>query len=149
MLTATLAQIPVGKLLVSGFFPGLMMATTYVIFVFIRVRLNPGLAPIYDAPPAPMKIKLYATVKLAPFSIVFFMVMGFILFGITTPSEAAATGAIGAVIVALIYRRLSMRVFSDALRDAHAHRRDDPPDHQRVHRHEPDAGAQRGHARGS
>ena len=94
------------------------MATTYVIFVFVRVRLNPSLAPIYDAPPASLKIKLYATAKLAPFSIVFFMVMGFILLGITTPSEAAATGAIGAVLVALAYRRLSMGVIKDALRDS-------------------------------
>ena len=118
VLTATLAHVPVGKLLLAGFFPGLMMATTYVIFVFVRVRLNPSLAPIYDAPPAPLKVKLYATAKLAPFSIVFFMVMGFILLGITTPSEAAATGAIGAVLVALAYRRLSMGVIKDALRDS-------------------------------
>lgn len=118
VLTATLAQVPVGRLLVAGFLPGLMMATTYVIFVFLRVRRSPELAPIYDEPHAPMKIKLLATVKLAPFSIVFFMVMGFILLGITTPSEAAATGAIGAILVALAYRRLSFGVLKDAMRDS-------------------------------
>jgi tripartite ATP-independent transporter DctM subunit len=118
VLTATLAHVPVGRLLVAGFLPGLMMATTYAIFVFIRVRLNPALAPIYDQPPASMKIKLYSTAKLAPFSIVLFMVMGFILLGITTPSEAAATGAIGALGVALIYRRFSFGVLTDALRDS-------------------------------
>ena len=118
VLTAMLAHVPVGRLLVAGFLPGLMMATTYAIFVFIRVRLNPALAPIYDQPPASMKIKLYSTAKLAPFSIVLFMVMGFILLGITTPSEAAATGAIGALGVALIYRRFSFGVLTDALRDS-------------------------------
>ncbi len=118
VLTATLAHVPVGRLLVAGFFPGLMMATTYAIFVFIRVRMNPALAPIYDQPPASMKIKLYSTAKLAPFSIVLFMVMGFILLGITTPSEAAATGAIGALGVALIYRRFSFGGLTDALRDS-------------------------------
>ena len=43
------------------------------------------------------------------------MVMGFIIFGVTTPSEAAATGAIGAFIVAALYRRLTFKVLKDSL----------------------------------
>ena len=50
-----------------------------------------------------------------PFSIIIFCVMGFILLGVATPSESAATGVVGSLIVAAIYRKLSWRMVWDAL----------------------------------
>jgi tripartite ATP-independent transporter DctM subunit len=117
VLVGSIAGVSIGKLLLAGFFPGIMMATIYMLFITIRIIRNPSLAPAYDAPPSSFSEKLIALLKLLPFIVVFFMVMGFILLGITTPSEAAATGAVGAIITTIIYRRFTFGVFSRALRD--------------------------------
>ena len=59
-----------------------------------------------------------AVLRILPCAFVFFMVMGLIMFGVATPTEAAATGVFGAVIVAVIYRKFSWRMMVDAFTTA-------------------------------
>jgi tripartite ATP-independent transporter DctM subunit len=86
------------------------MVFFYFWYIIIRVRMNPNLAPAYDqaSPSFPEKVK--ATVVLAPLLLIIVGVVGFIIFGIATPSEAAATGALIAILVTIIYRRLTWDV---------------------------------------
>ena len=115
VLVGSLAEVSIARLLIAGFVPGLMMATVYAIYIWVRVRFNPNLAPPYVAESVSWALRLKGLAKISPLGIIVLMVMGFIIFGVTTPSEAAATGAIGAFIVAALYRRLTFKVLKDSL----------------------------------
>jgi Tripartite ATP-independent periplasmic transporter, DctM component len=79
--------------------------------------MNPALAPKETETPVPATTRDYmlALVRMLPFALIIFSVMGFILLGIATPSEAAATGVTGSILTAAIYRRLSLQMLWDAL----------------------------------
>lgn len=107
IILGTLGQFSVGKLLISISFPGLVMATFYSLYIIIRCKLQPHLAPTYEVTPTPLREKITLTVKhVLPLSLVIFLVTGVIFLGIATPSEAAATGAFGAIVLACLYRGL-------------------------------------------
>src|SRR6266571_9267206 len=55
-----------------------------------------------------------AILRIFPCAFVFFMVMGLIMFGVATPTEAAATGVFGAIVVAVIYGNISVRMLADS-----------------------------------
>jgi len=115
VLCGAIAEISIGRILVGIIIPGLLMATIYAAYIIIRCRLQPSIAPTYEVTPTPLSEKLVATVRyVLPQGIIIFLVIGVIFLGIATPSEAAATGAIGTIIVALLYRRLSWEVVKKA-----------------------------------
>ena len=118
VLVGSMAEISIGKLLLAGVGPGILMVVVYVLYINARVLLNPKLAPVSGGATVPLTEKLLSTFKLTPLAIVIFMVMGFIILGITTPSEAAATGALSSAVVLVIYRRFKLSIIRDALRDA-------------------------------
>jgi tripartite ATP-independent transporter DctM subunit len=110
-------ETSVGNLFAGQILPGLVLSLFYFGYVGIRCQLRPE-----DGPPIPVaerthslgqKIKM--TVKnLVPPSILIFAVMGTILFGIATATEAAAVGCIGAMVLAASYRKLSLKVIEGA-----------------------------------
>lgn len=106
---ATAGVSPV-QLYAGAFFPGLMLAGLYMAYVMIRVLINPSLAP--PMPKAERDVP-YATIlyqlatSFLPLALLIFSVLGAIMFGLATPSEAAAIGALGALILAAAYRSLS------------------------------------------
>jgi len=111
VLLAALAQISVGGLLIAIIVPGLLMAAFYACYVVIRCWLQPSLAPPYEVAPPPLKERLGYTAKyVLPLGIIIFLVTGVIFLGIATPTEAAATGALGGFIAALAYGRLNWHV---------------------------------------
>ena len=114
VLLGSLANVSIAKLLIGGIVPALMMVVIYSLYVIGRVKLDPSLAPTYPSAGVPLREKLIDTAKLVPLGIIIFCVIGFILFGITTPSEAAATGAISAIVVTAIYGRLNWNVLTKA-----------------------------------
>jgi tripartite ATP-independent transporter DctM subunit len=108
VVLASLAKMDVGRLLIAGVLPGVLMGLLYIGYVLGRCLINPRLAPAYHVPPVPLLKKIVSTVKYSlPIIFIIFMVTGVIFVGIATPTEAAATGTLGAFIVALVYRRLS------------------------------------------
>lgn len=115
VLLASIAEESAGRMLMGGIFPGLMIASIYTVYVLVRVRINPDLAPAYDTSRVPFFDKVWGTVKLSPLLLIIFAVMGFILLGIATPSEAAATGALSAIVVTALYRRLNLTVLYRSL----------------------------------
>lgn len=117
VLLGSLAQIPVGDLLMSGVLPGLMLAAFYAIYIIARVQMNPKLAPIVDEHRYSWGEKFRALAIMSPVLIVTLMIWGGLLFGVTTPSEAAAVGVAGALIVMAIYRRLKWQAIKKSLYD--------------------------------
>jgi tripartite ATP-independent transporter DctM subunit len=106
-----IAEISIGKLLISIIVPGLLMAGLYAAYIIIRCSLQPSIAPTYEVVPMPISHKLSATVRhVLPIGFIIFLVIGVIILGIATPSEGAATGTLGVFILAFLQRRLSWEV---------------------------------------
>lgn len=111
------ANVSIGWLFFGAIFPGLLLASLYSVQVGIRATINPSLAP--PLPPeklrVPLKQKLLVTLRsLVPTITLFGLVMGSIMLGLAAPTEAAALGAFGAVVLSAAYRRLSLRVVREA-----------------------------------
>ena len=111
-----LARVSVGKLFAAGVGPGLMLAIFYIIYIGVRCRLQPHLGPAL--PPedrASWREKFISLRGLILPGMLIIMVLGFIVLGITSPTEASAVGAAGALICAAIHRRLSWAVLNEAV----------------------------------
>jgi len=102
-----------GRLFAAAFGPGLLLASLYILYIAVRCFINPSLAP---QPPRDEMGKLtfgdwWRMFKgLCPVVGLILAVLGAIITGIATPTEAAATGALGALCVAAIYRQLSIKL---------------------------------------
>lgn len=120
IIIATLADISVAKLLIAGIIPGLVLAAVFLLYIVARVSLDPKLAPAETGPREHVSAtqKLIAIAQMVPFSIIIFLVIGLILLGIATPTESAATGVVGAMIVSAINRRFSLKMAHEALTSA-------------------------------
>lgn len=122
VVVATLADVSIGRLLISGIGPGLVAALIFLVYITVRVMREPHLSP--EAEATSERGSLWGIITsvtlLLPFSIIAFSVMGLILLGIATPSEAAATGVLGSVAVALIYRKFSFPMLREAVSGATA-----------------------------
>jgi tripartite ATP-independent transporter DctM subunit len=108
VLLGSIAHIDIGKLLIAGALPGLILAALYVAVIFVQCRIDPDAAPQYEVEQHPLgyKVRMFLT-NLLPMLLVIFMVIGLILFGLATPSESAAFGVLGVLILSLIYRTIS------------------------------------------
>ena len=108
VILAGIAQISVGKVLIGGILPGLLMAFFYSIYIIGRCHLQPHLAPPYEVAPTPISEKIVVSVKhILPLTFIIFMVIGLIFLGVATPTESAATGVVGAFVLAAAYKGLN------------------------------------------
>jgi len=116
VLFAALAVLSVADFLIAIIIPGLLMALLYATYIVIRCYLQPSVAPAYQVPPTPLSVRLKAAAKhILPLAAIIFLVTGVIFVGIATPTEAAATGAIGAFILAACYGRLHWQVAKQSI----------------------------------
>jgi len=116
VIWAAIAQVSIGKILIAGIIPGLIIALFYATYIVGRCWLQPSIAPAYDITPTPLLKKLSLTAKyVLPLSLIVFMVTGLILLGIATPSESAAMGVLGSIILAAAYRKLNWGMMKDAI----------------------------------
>lgn len=117
VLLASLARLDVGALLMAGVIPGIILALLYVGMVRLQIALDPNAAPAYDVPRVSWGEKFRAlAVNVLPMGLVVFAVIGLILLGWATPSEAAAFGTVSVVILALVYRCLTWDAILKSLR---------------------------------
>ncbi|MFC2967753.1 TRAP transporter large permease [Acidimangrovimonas pyrenivorans] len=113
IVVGSLADVSIAGLLVAGILPGLVFAALTLGYVALATR--------GEAPPeatAPKGSALKALLGMTPFLLVIFMVMGLIMLGIATPSESAATGVIGAALVAALFGRLNFAMLREAVSSA-------------------------------
>ncbi len=110
VLLASIASIDVGRLLIAGFIPGFLLAALYAAMITLQLMINPKGAPSYDVEPTSIaqKVTLVCT-NIVPMSFVVFMVIGVIILGWATPTEAAAVGVLGVGILAGAYRVLTVK----------------------------------------
>jgi tripartite ATP-independent transporter DctM subunit len=115
ILYALISGESVGKLFAGGVFPGLLLLVMVSGYIAIRCYFQPHLGPALPREErGDWKRKMAAFKAVLLPIIIVLMVLGSIIGGITTPTEAAAMGVLGALISALIYRQLSWRLLEEA-----------------------------------
>ncbi|MCX5836168.1 MAG: TRAP transporter large permease [Deltaproteobacteria bacterium] len=105
----------VGKLFMAGVLPGILLSLLFVATILIWTHLQPGLCE--RAPKATLREKIASLSGVIETFILFILVMGGLFIGIFTPTEAAAIGALGTLVIALIGRNLSWRSFVQSLQE--------------------------------
>lgn len=116
VILATLARISVGKLLMAGVIPGLLMAVLYVSYIIGRCALQPSMAPAYTPVAVPLSKKIMDTLRyVLPFGAIILLVIGFVVMGLCDPTEASAVAALAVFILAAIYRRLNWQITKNAI----------------------------------
>ncbi|MDQ2961544.1 MAG: TRAP transporter large permease subunit [Pseudomonadota bacterium] len=114
----TAASVSVVRLYAAAMIPGFLLAGLYVVYVIARVVINPKLAPKLpkeqsDVPWA--KAFLLLAQAFVPLAVLIASVLGSILFGLATPTEAAAVGALGSLALAAAYRALTWQRLREAV----------------------------------
>ncbi|MEL0197507.1 MAG: TRAP transporter large permease subunit [Rhodobiaceae bacterium] len=106
---AAIAELSPLRLYAAAMFPGLLLAGLYIVYVIIRVFMQPKLAPKPRAEDVPPVAKIYfdLLISFVPLTLLIAAVLGSILGGLATPAEAAAMGALGGLILAVLYRSLT------------------------------------------
>jgi tripartite ATP-independent transporter DctM subunit len=111
VVLASLADISVGKLLISGLLPGFLIAGLYAGYILIRCRIQPSLAPPYIPNRVPWGEKIILTLKyVVPFLGIIAIVLGMILLGMATPTESAAMGTVASFVLVALYKKLTWKV---------------------------------------
>ena len=111
-------NVSVAKLYAAAFGPGLMMATLYIVYCLARSFLNPKLGP-----PVPMEERATSywqmirefIVGIVPLALLISTTLGTILAGIVTPTEAAAMGSFGAILLSIIYGKFTLQALKNAV----------------------------------
>lgn len=116
ILYGILTREPVGALLISGILPGLLQIVIFLLTVYILVRRNPSIAPPRETK-ANNAERLHTLKNIWPFALLFLITIGGIYLGVFTPTEAAGVGAFGALVFALISRKLTWPGLKDSLNE--------------------------------
>lgn len=116
VLLATLARIDVGALLIAGIIPGLILASFYIATIYIQTKIDPSAAPAYEVETLSFgqKMKLLCGDVLPMLSVMILIVIGMVG-GLITPSEAAAFGALGVLILAVLFRCLTWEAMKKSI----------------------------------
>jgi len=118
VLYGMIARQPVSQLWLAGLLPGLLMATLFILYIYIRCKLQPNLGPILPLKerdiPLIEKIKLLKA-GIVPF-VIFFLMTGLFLMGIASLVECSAVGALLATLASILKGRFNRKVLDTTLR---------------------------------
>lgn len=115
ILYSLITGVSVGQMFAAGVLPGLLLLVLVSTYIFVRCYFQPELGPalpLGERGGWPDKLRAFRSIFLPMIIVV--MVLGSILAGITTPTEAAAVGVLGAMIAAAVHRRLTLKLLHEA-----------------------------------
>ena len=120
VLYGVFAEVSISRLLIAGIVPGFLTAAAYVALIVIRCKLNPALAPkLSDDELQTLKAdRLSALREVWPVTALILGIIGGLYGGIVTPTEAGATGAALALLIAILQRRITLTSFVDSLKES-------------------------------
>ncbi len=113
-------NVPVGDLFRAALKPGLVLIAAYVVYVLIYCRLNPSAAPIIpqtDVNQSRGKVIRQALIAVIPPLALILIVLGSIFNAVATPTESSALGCLGAVVLAILYRKFSVQMLWESAHD--------------------------------
>ena len=111
-------RVPVTDLFAAAILPGVLLASIYILYALIRCKINPSLGP---ALPEELRAESFTWVikemllGVLPVAVLILATLGSIIAGMATPTEGAAAGSFGAIILTLVYRRLSWESFKKCM----------------------------------
>ena len=111
-------EIPVTDLFAAAIIPGIMLAVLYALYTTVRCYFDPKLGPILPKnmqPKSMGKVWVEFFLGLVPPAGLVFFALGSILFGLATPTEGAGIGAIGSLLLALAYKKLTLKTLKNSL----------------------------------
>lgn len=111
-----LSKVSISALLVAGILPGILLATAFLLYTMIRGYLNPSLAPLSDSAGRTWAERGRTALRATPFLLIIVTILGLILGGVATPTEAAASGCVAAAIICAIFGNLRIPSLVEALR---------------------------------
>jgi tripartite ATP-independent transporter DctM subunit len=119
VLLGDVVGVPVGRLFMAAVVPGIFLIILYTVFILVKARLYPSLAPAliqHDDEARDTGHNVFNAIKslIAPLLLVL-AVLGSIFFGVASPTESAAFGALGAMLLAKIHDKLSLDNLKNAL----------------------------------
>jgi tripartite ATP-independent transporter DctM subunit len=115
---AATAGVSAVKLYAAAFIPGVLLATLYVVYIVVRAVLNPSLCPKLpkEQTEIPFGEVMWAlATSFFPLALLIVAVLGAILFGLATPSEAAGAGALASLVLAAAYRSLNYQMLKESV----------------------------------
>ena len=115
IIYGVLAEVSISRLFAAGVLPGLLVALLYSSYIALRCAAKPELAPREDRSSFSMA---RAALDLLPIVTLIAVVLGAIYSGLATPSEAAAVGVAGTLVLSLVLKQLTWRLFVDSLMGA-------------------------------
>ncbi|MCK7616145.1 TRAP transporter large permease [Roseibium sediminicola] len=115
IIYGVLAEVSITRLFAAGILPGLLVAGLYSAYILGRCAMTPGLEPQYEGQ---LVSKRRALLDLLPILLLVGLVLGAIYSGLATPSEAAAVGVLGTLILAALLRQMSLVLLRDSLMGA-------------------------------
>ncbi|MBM4764998.1 TRAP transporter large permease subunit [Bacillus sp. B15-48] len=113
VIYAIITESSIAKLFVAGILPGLLIALLYILMVWIRVKINPDLAPPVQK--TPFKERIISLKYTWGLLVLGFIIIGGIYTGLFTPTEAGGIGAFAAFIMALLLKRINRKVMKESL----------------------------------
>jgi len=108
LIYGALTETSIGQLFLAGLIPGLLFAAMFMVYIYLRCRAHPALAP-KGTEPVPVGVILWNLLSLWPFVLIIFAIMGSIAFGIATPTEAAGIGVIATTLVGRFWGNLTLK----------------------------------------
>jgi len=105
------------RLYAAAVFPGFILAGSYILYVIIRVIMDPSIAPKPREEDVPPKRVIYYELltSFVPLTVLILLVLGSILGGLATPAEAAAMGALGGLVLSALYRSLTWEMLKQSV----------------------------------
>ena len=113
ILISLVAEISIGKLLMAGVIPGIVLAGAFIIYIAVRTFFQPRLCPQIDEK-FTWKEKIISIKSIILPALIILGVLGTMFFGIATPTEASAIGSVACVIAVAIHRRFSWKLIHEA-----------------------------------
>jgi len=119
ILYAVIAKESIGRLFLGGALPGLLLAVMYIVYITVRCKIQPHIAPPIPEDQRPSWDEKIRSLKhlVLPAAIIL-SVVGTIMLGLTTPVESAAIGALGSIIAVAVKKQLTLKVVKNSLMES-------------------------------
>src|SRR5690606_8590886 len=108
------AQVSIGKLLIAGIMPGLILASIYILYLLFVAYFQKGRIPPGSGESVPMRRKLASLKAVIIPMLLIVLILGSIFFGVATPTEAAAVGVVGAIGASALRGKLRLSSLGEA-----------------------------------
>ncbi len=116
IIYGSFTEVSVAKLFLAGLLPGVVLTGLFMLYIGLRATLQPGIAPRSSEDRVGLRGVIVGLLQLLPLILLMLLVIGTIYAGIATPTEAAALGTLGALVIGSVFGTVNMKVLRDALK---------------------------------